>query len=120
MVIPGGPTQTIIGNQAYMAIGGRTMRVPLPAGTLDKMHDQAGIRETQENARIESLGSDVLDGKPAEKYRIVHADQPDAEVTLWVASDGWPLQMRVDGAEGTTTMRYSRFNDPSLVISAPD
>lgn len=120
MVIAGGPTQTIIGNQVYMEIGGRTMRVPLPAGTLDKMRDQAHIRETQENARIDSLGNDVVDGKPAEKYRIVHADQPDTEVTLWVGADGLPLQMRVDGEGGPATMRYSRINDPSVVINAPN
>ncbi|MGY1458451.1 MULTISPECIES: hypothetical protein [unclassified Luteimonas] len=119
MVIPGGPTQTIIGNQAYMQIAGRTMRVPLPAGTLDTMQDQARIRETQDNARIESLGKVVLDGKPATKYRIVHADGPD-EVMLWVGSEGWPLQMQVDGSDGTVTMRYSRFNDPSLVIAPPN
>jgi|SRR5690554_1622104 len=120
MVIPGGPTQTIIGNQVHMEIAGRTMRVPLPAGTLDQMQDQARIRETQENASIELLGSDMLDGEQATKYRIVHADQPDTDAVLWVGSNGWPLQMRVDTGEGPATMRYSRFNDPTLVISAPD
>ena len=120
MIMPGGPTQTIIGSTVYMQIGGRTMRVPLPAGTLDQLQDQAKIRETQDNARIESLGSDTVDGQPAAKYRIVHADQPDAEVTMWVGSNGWPLQMRADGKDGPTTMRYSRFNDPALVIAAPD
>lgn len=121
MMIPGGPVQTIIGNQAYMEIAGRTMRVPLPAGSLDKMRDQARISETQDNARIESLGSDMLDGKPTTKYRIVHAGQREAEALLWVDGKGWPLQMQVDGDDGaTTTMRYSRFNDPTLVIAAPD
>lgn len=120
MVIPGAPAQTIIGNQVYMEMAGRTMRVPLPARTLDQMRSQAHIRETQDNARIEAAGSEVLDGIPAAKYLIVHPDQPDAEVTLWVNGDGWPLQMRVDGSDGQVTMRYSRFNDPTLVIQAPD
>lgn len=120
MMIPGAPAQVIIGNQMYMDMGGRTMRMPLPAGTLDQMQDQSRIREAQENARIESLGSDVVDGKPASKYRIVHADQPDAEVTLWIGADGWPMQMHVDGKDGAATMRYSRFNDPTLDIRAPD
>ena len=120
MIMPGGPTQTIIGSTVYMQMAGRTMRVPLPAGTLDKLQDQARIQETQDNARIESLGSDTVDGQRAQKYRIVHPDQPDAEVTMWVGSHGWPLQMQVDGTDGRSTMRYSRFNDPALVISAPD
>ncbi|NLB58830.1 MAG: hypothetical protein GX805_10275 [Gammaproteobacteria bacterium] len=120
MIIPGLPAQTIIGNQMYMEMGGRTMRMPMPSGTLDRMQDQAKIREAHDNARIESLGSDVLDGKPASKYRIVHADQPDAEVTLWVGGDGWPMQMQVDARGGAATMRYSRFNAPSLRIPAPD
>lgn len=120
MVLPGGPTQTIIGNQAYMEMAGRTMRVPIPAGTLDRMQDQAHIRQAQDNAQIESLGADTVDGRPATRYRIIHPDQPGAEVTLWINADGWPLQMQVDGDKGTTTMRYSRFNDPGLVIAAPD
>lgn len=120
MMIPGAPAQTIIGNQVYMEMGGRVMRVPLPAGTLDQMRDQAHIRETQDNARIEAAGSDVLDGTPANKYRIIHPDQPGTEVMLWVDSNGWPRQMQVDGGEGSATMRYSRFNDPSLTIQAPD
>ncbi len=120
MMLPGAPAQTIIGNQAYMEMAGRVMRVPLPAGTLDRMRDQAHIRETQENARIEAAGSDVIDGAPASKYRIIHPDQPGTEVMLWVNGEGWPLQMQVDGGEGSATMRYSRFNDASLVIQPPN
>lgn len=120
MMIPGVPAQTIIGNQAFMDVGGRTMRVPLPAGTLGQVRDQAHIREAQDNAQIEAAGSDVLDGKPATRYRILHPDQPGVEVNLWIGSDGWPVQMHIDGKDGAATMRYSRFNDPALVIQAPD
>lgn len=120
MMMPGMPAQTIIGNQVYMDMGGRVMRVPLPTGTLDQMRDQAHIRQTQENARIEAAGSDVIDGSPASKYRIIHPDQPGTEVMLWVGSNGWPVKMQVEGGEGAATMRYSRFNDASLVIQPPD
>lgn len=120
MMIPGAPAQTIIGNTAYMEMGGRTMRVPLPAGTLDEMRSQARIREAHDNARIEAAGSEVLDGTPADRYRIVHPDQSGTLVTLWVGKDGLPLQMHVDGPDGDATMRYSRINDPALVIATPD
>ena len=37
---------------------------------------------------------------------------------MWVGSDGYPLQIRVDsnvqGKPVTTTIRYSRFNDPTI------
>jgi hypothetical protein len=43
---------------------------------------------------------------------------------MWIGGNGYPVQFRVDGkAQGqatTTTIRYSRFNDPKIRVSAPE
>jgi hypothetical protein len=42
---------------------------------------------------------------------------------MWIGNDDLPLQIRVSGsAQGrttTTTIRYSRFDDPTLRIDPP-
>ena len=42
---------------------------------------------------------------------------------LWVGADGYPVRILVEGAQGArggnTTIRYSRFNDPTIRIEAP-
>ena len=43
--------------------------------------------------------------------------------TIWVGTDGYPLRIDVKGDAGggatSTTIRYSRFNDPSIRIDPP-
>ena len=42
---------------------------------------------------------------------------------MWVGGDGYPLQIRVtgnlNGQASTTTIRYSRINDPTIRIDPP-
>ncbi|WP_156899826.1 hypothetical protein [Luteimonas mephitis] len=116
-------SQVIIGNTMHMSVAGRTMSVPLPAGTLDKWRDPAMLEQNTTGMTVQALGSDSVGSKPARKYLIKHTKPQPAEVFLWVGSDGFPIQMQVPASakgQGTDTwMRYSRFNDPSIVIAAP-
>jgi hypothetical protein len=71
---------------------------------------------------VQALGADTVDGQPARKYRVSNSQPRPSESTLWIGADGYPLQIQVNGkALGkatTTTIRYSRFNDPTIRIDA--
>ncbi|SDQ62978.1 hypothetical protein [Pseudoxanthomonas sp. CF125] len=116
-------TQVIVGDTMYMQADGRSMKVPLPKGTLSQWRDPLKIEENKAGLSVEALGSDSVEGQAAKKY-LVRNTQPEAnEFTFWIGSDGLPLQLLHQGqAQGkpySMTLRYSRFDDPSITIDPP-
>ena len=69
------------------------------------------------------LGSDTVDGQAARKFLVRNSQPRPSESTIWVGADGYPLRIDVKGDAGggttSTTIRYSRFNDPSIRIDPP-
>lgn len=116
-------TQTLVGDTMYMTNAGQTIRMPVPAGMMAKFRDPAWMARQQEGATFESQGRDTIDGQPAHKVLMRQAQPDPAEVTLWLGGDGLPLQAVVrgeaDGRPTTTTIRYSRFDDPALKVEPP-
>lgn len=115
-------TQVIIGDTIYMQMQGRTMKMPMPKGTFTQWRDPARIAENEATLVVRALGSELLDGKPARKYLTRDTKTP-GESTLWIGANGYPLQVRVDsrhdGKPVSTTIRYSRINDPTIRVDAP-
>ncbi len=122
MVMAAG-TQVIIGDTMYMEMEGKRLQVPLPKGTLAQWRDPLRIREGTARLRVERLGEETVDGQPATRYRIHHAEAESGDFLYWVGDDHLPVQIRQSGqAEGrpyTMTLLYSRFNDPGIDIQAP-
>jgi hypothetical protein len=114
MVLPMG-TQTIVGDRMSMNVGGRRMSLPLPKGTLTKWRDPASLDKNMATMTAQALGAEAVDGQPAKKYRITNTQPQPSESTLWIGANGYPLQIRVEGRT-PATIRYSRFNDPTLRI----
>ncbi len=117
-------TQIIVGDTMYLAMEGRTMKVPLQKGMLTQWRDPAGVRENEAKLSASALGSESVDGKPAKKYAMRNADHPDLRITMWIGSNGLPIRIDTEGkgagaASARTTLRYSRFNDPSIRIEVP-
>ncbi len=116
-------TQVIIGDTMYMQTQGRTMKVPLPQGTLSQWRDPLKIEENKAGMSVEAQGSDSVDGESAKKYLVRHTQPEPSEFTFWIGDDDLPLQLLHSGqAQGkayTMTIRYSRFDDPGIVIDAP-
>ncbi len=123
MEMAGLGTQVVVGETMYMTMDGRAMQVPMPKGSLTKWRDPANFGEAEAGMTAEALGRESVDGIPARKYALRYTVPNAADGTLWIGPDGLPLKIEVaseaDGKQVTTSMRYSRINDPSIRIEAP-
>lgn len=116
-------TQYVIGDTMYMTMNGRTMKMALPKGQIANYRDPARFEENKATMTVESLGADIVDGQGSRKYRIRNTQPRPSESIIWVNGDGYPLKIQVTG-EGSSqaalmTIRYSRFNDPTIRIDPP-
>jgi outer membrane lipoprotein-sorting protein len=116
-------TQYVIGDTMYMTMNGRTMKTPLPKGQLGEYRDPAKFAEHKATMTVEDLGSEAVDGQAATKYLVRNTQPKAGESTMWVGADGYPLKIEVSGDAGgqvtRTTIRYSRFNDPTIKVEPP-
>ena len=116
-------TQVIVGDTMYMQADGRAMKVPLPKGTLSQWRDPLKIEENKAGLSVEALGSDSVDGQAAKKYLVSNTQPEPSEFTFWIGSDGLPLQLlhkgQAQGKPYSMTLRYSRFDDPTITIDPP-
>jgi len=123
MTLPGVGTQTVIGHTMYMEAGGRVTRMEVPPGTLDQWRNPARLDDPAQKAVVQAMGADTVDGQPARRYAVRSQGDAAADITMWIGPDNLPLQVRVvstaGGEAATSTLRYSRFNDPSIEITPP-
>ena len=116
--------QTVVGDAMYMTVRGHSKKIPLPAGTLAQWRDPGNLEAGDAGISVEAQGVADLDGIAARKYSVRYTAPRPIELTLWVGSGGLPLQMQVTGGETaqfrtTTTIRYTRHDDPTIRIDAP-
>jgi len=116
-------TQTIIGDVMYMQVQGRTTRVPLAEDVLGQWRDPLRMEQSAQAMTATAQGSETIDGVPARKYLVRHGPPDETEITYWIGADDLPLQLRHSGQSAdkpySMTLRYSRFDDPSITIDAP-
>ena len=119
----GSDEQIVIGDTMFMQVAGRLAPMPMPEGTLSQWRDPARLADGAADMTVTALGDEPVDGRPARKFLIDQAIPKPATLTLWIGNDGYPLQVVARGdARGqgvTTTIHYSRFNDPAIRIDAP-
>lgn len=123
MEMAGVGTQIIVGDTMYMSMQGRSMKVPMPKDTTAQWRNPGNFKEAEASMTAESMGSDSVAGISAQKYAVHQTVPKNTDYTLWIDSDGLPLQMRMNmdsnGTPITMTMRYSRINDSTMSIDAP-
>ena len=116
-------TQVIIGDTMYMETKGKRMQVPLPAGTISQWRDPLKIQENKEGLSVEAQGSETIDGQAARKYLVRNTVPENTEFTYWIGDNGLPVQLlhkgESQGKPYSMTLRYSRFDDPTIKIDAP-
>ena len=110
-----------IGNDMYMTMDGRTHKVTMPPQAMDKWEDL--IEQGQATMTTQAAGRETIDGASLRKYLARQAEPQPADITLWLNDDDLPVQARMttdhEGRPVTTTIRYSRYNDPGIVIEPP-
>jgi hypothetical protein len=122
----GRPPVVMIGNTMYMEMNGHAMKVPMPAGNpMTQYRDASLLAQLERGMLVEDLGLDSVGGMPAHKYRYT-VDKPQPSTSLvWVSiKSGLPMQLQtsraVMGKPVDTIIRYDRFGDASIKISAPN
>ena len=119
MQMAGIGTQVIVGDTMYMNMHGRSMKAPMPPGTLTQWRDPGKLGEAEASMTVDDQGSDPVDGQPARKYAVHTANPKPADTTIWIGDAGMPLKIEAHNPMGMVTVRYSRINDPGIVIEAP-
>lgn len=120
-----GPDMVIIGDDAWMNLDGRTMKVPMPVGRMIAQYRNGRtLRELEAGLSVSDLGSDSIGGEPAHVYHYTVTDPVKADIKLWVGErSGLPLQSESQGSfmgrESKALIRYSDYNDASIRIEAP-
>jgi len=124
MVMRGGGfemEQVRIGNDMYMVRDGRAQKMAMPAGSMDQWQDV--MARSQDTMTVEALGTDTLDGRAARRFLMHQTEPAPSDVTLWLDEAGLPLQAEVRNDVGgrmvTTTIRYSRLDDPAIRVEPP-
>jgi hypothetical protein len=106
-------TELVIGNDVYMVRNGKTTKLPFGGGMIKKVIEEAGFSvkdDIKQSAR--DLGMQTVDGKSLHAYSYTTHDTP---VTIYVGSDSLPVQTLVQDKKGTTTINYSKYNEPITI-----
>jgi outer membrane lipoprotein-sorting protein len=118
-----GPETFIIGDEGYMDINGRMMKVPVPVGKIIAQYRNKSWAD-EHGVAVVAAGSDSVEGEAAHVYTYSMTEPNKAEGKLWVSdASGYPIQLESAGSfmgvKTTTRVRYSDFNDPAIHVSAP-
>lgn len=122
----GGTEQTIIGDNAYTTIEGRTMKLPIPVGKIiGQYRNQATLAQLEQGMTVTSAGSDSVDGELADAYSYTITEPVKADVKVWISQkSGLPIQIesqgRFLGVKSTTRVKYYDFDDLRIEVNAPE
>lgn len=117
-------TQVIIGDVLYLQSQGRTQKMQLPEGTVAQWRDPMQLKAGHASLQVQAQGASQINGVATRQFLVRNgpAEQP-VQFFYWIGPDGLPVQLRHQGvSQGqpyTMTVRYSRFNDPAIVIDTP-
>jgi hypothetical protein len=118
----GRPASVIIGGTMYLAINGKTLKTPMPAGTIAQYREET-MAQMERSATVEDLGLDTVGAVPARKYRFKTGGATPTDSTVWVGiASGLPLQVRATAtgkSKIVSTTTYSRYGDPTIRVDAP-
>lgn len=116
--------QILIGNTMYMTLQGKTSKQPAPGGGVAATRSREKVLGNLQTLKVTALGEEALAGVATKKYKVENSQPNKTSSTFWVAAaTGYPVQAvnvaEVGGKAYTSTLKYSRYNDPSIKIEAP-
>ena len=122
-----GPAQVIVGDTIYMDLNGKLTPMPIPgmAKMVAQYRDPEFAREIENGMSVQALPDGSVDGEPARVYAYTVTQPAKADAKAWVSTkSGLPIQIESTGSfmghTATTRVRYSRFDDASIHVDAPN
>lgn len=118
--------QTIVGDDAWMNVDGRTLKLPVPVGKIIAQYrNEKALQELHKNDSVVALGDDTVEGEAAKTYRYTTTQPAKTDVTVWVSQKGGSVvQLESEGSfmgtPSVTRVRYSDFDDPNITIDLPN
>jgi len=123
----GGPEQLVIGDTIYMDMDGKLtpMRMPGIAKTVAQYRDVDFVKQIESGMDVQALAEDSVNGEAARVYAYTVTQPMKADAKAWVSTrTGLPIQIESKGSfmghAVNTRVRYSRFDDASIHIDAPN
>ncbi len=103
-------TELVIGKDVYMVSKGKSTKLPFGGGAIRKLIDDVGFSVKEEvRQSAQDLGTKALDGHNVRVYTYTVKGVP---VTLYVGANSLPVQSVIQDKKTTTTIKYSKFNEP--------
>lgn len=122
MTMGGQPMEVImIGGDSYLKMGGNWTKNPGPPQETPKWDQE--LKKSLDAAVVQDLGEEALNGVQTRKYQVKLTEPAPTDTTTWFGPDGLPVQVvtsvPANGQTMTSTITYSRYNDPAITIEAP-
>jgi outer membrane lipoprotein-sorting protein len=120
--VSGGPTSVIANGSMYMQVNGQSMKVPLPAGTLEKFRSDAAWKQMEKDTLIRESAPGTVGAEPARKFHWITSGAHPSTGDAWVGiKSGYVLQVETTDAagsrKGAVRVHYGDFN--SAISIAP-
>jgi outer membrane lipoprotein-sorting protein len=116
-----GMTSVIANGNMYVAVNGKPMTIPMPAGTLDKFRSDAAWKQMELDTQIQDSGAGVVGTEPAHKFHWVNSGKHPSTGDAWVSSkSGYVIQIvSMQSKKGAVRVQYGDFNSSAISISPP-
>ena len=117
-----GMTSVIANGNMYMQVNGQSMKVPLPAGTMEKFRSDAAWKQMEKDTLISERAPGTVGAEPARKFHWITSGAHPSTGDVWVGvKSGYVLQVETTEAagskKGAVRVHYGDFN--SAISIAP-
>jgi len=117
-----GMTSVIANGNMYMQVNGQSMKVPLPAGTMEKFRSDAAWKQMEKDTLISDRAPGTVGAEPARKFHWITSGAHPSTGDVWVGvKSGYVLQVETTEAagskKGAVRVHYGDFN--SAISIAP-
>ena len=105
-----------------MQVNGQSMKVPLPAGTMEKFRSDSAWKQMEKDTLISERAPGTVGAEPARKFHWITSGAHPSTGDVWVGvKSGYVLQVETTEAagskKGAVRVHYGDFN--SAISIAP-
>jgi len=118
-----GQTSVIANGKMYLKANGQAIKMPMPAGTLEKFRSDAAWKQMETDTQFQDAGPTLLGTEPAHKYHWANSGKHPSSGDAWVsAKSGYVIQIETapkGSKKGAVRVRYGDFNS-AISIAPPN